>query len=135
MDHAAGSLWLALSAGVDGSGYSGITAPISSEDNSLTPILLMYLDCLGEVRVRIGDCVTISRNLHALCRNTHFLKCISEAGRSDDGDHVGLLRRNEPRVRYSARKEYAFSGCQWENFPIDINPHLARKKVEKLIFS
>ena len=48
---------------------------------------------------------------------------------------MDLLRRNKKRVGFSARKEDAFPGCHWEDFTVGIHPDLARKNVEKLIFS
>ena len=90
---------------------------------------------LREVRVGVGNGIDISRHLHPPCRRIHLVDRVKEAARDDKKDCVDLLRRNQECMGLSARKKHAFAGCHCEDFTVDIEPHLTRKNVEKLIFS
>src|SRR5215470_3804447 len=98
-------------------------------------ILLKHFERLREVHIPIGHYLVIARNLHPLCRSTHFLDCIIEPARTHKGDNVGLHRRNTECMGRSVRKKHAFSGSHCEDRTVNIEFHLTRNEVHKLMFS
>jgi hypothetical protein len=49
-----------------------------------------------------------------------------KTARSKEENAIGLLSRNEERVRLQARKKHALAVGHRENLAVDIEPHLAR---------
>jgi len=98
-------------------------------------MLLKHVDRLREVCFRISHGIGISGHLHSLCWNIHFVDCLKKAARSRKEHLTGLLRRNKKSMRDVAGKQHAFPGCHYEDFASHKKLHLARKKIEKFMFS
>jgi hypothetical protein len=61
--------------------------------------LLKSLDRFPEVRVRIGLSIHISGHFHPLRWTIHFVESPMKTARSKEENAMGLLSRNEERVR------------------------------------
>ena len=48
---------------------------------------------------------------------------------------MSLLRRDQPRMGPSPRKEHALSSYHSEDLTIDVHSHVTRKHVDELIFA
>src|SRR5262249_8544267 len=99
------------------------------------PTLLKHFYRLREVCFGISHGIGFSGHAHSLCWNIHFVDCVKKPARSRKEHLMGLLRRNKKSMGDVAGNQNAFPGSHYEDFAAHKKLHLARKKIEKFMFS